>query len=169
MENNEPKNFQLQRNLGFFVPLPYILSPSWKENSLSQISPFLHKHLLLSNLSTQLGSKIQQPKQRTIRKIATIIIVFPDRLFQRFKFNRVLCILFCRNGSLFLLPTEERKKSAHKLKGEGSSSFLFLQQRQVTRMKPSRLANNSEPTHHARTISCGHQRRPIFPNPLWRT
>ena len=113
-----PRIFQLQRNLGFFVPLPYILSPSWKENSLSQSSHFLHKHLLLSNLSTQLGNKVQQPKQRPIRKIATIIIVFPDRLFQRFKFNRVLRILFCRNRSLFLLlPTEERKKSAYKLKG----------------------------------------------------
>ena len=124
MENNEPKNFQLQRNLGFFVPLPYILSPSWKENSLSQISPILHKHLLLSNLSTQLGNKVQQPKQRTIRKIATNFMFFSDRLFQRFKFNRVMRILFCRNGSFLLLSsTVQRQKSAHT---SGGGRFIFL-------------------------------------------
>ena len=156
--------FQLQRNLGFFVPLPYILSPSWKEISLSQISPFLHKYLLLSNLSMQLGSKIQQPKQRTNKENHNNNHSFPDRLFQRFKFNRVLRILLCRNGSLcLLLPTEERKKSAHKLKGEGSSFFLFLQQRQVTIMKPSRLANNKEPTFHARTIFLWSSTSPGFP------
>ena len=113
-----PRLFQLQRNLGFFVPLLYILSPSWKEFSLSQISPFLHKHLLLSNLSTQLGKKVQQPKQRTNKENHNKYFSFPDRLFQWFKFNRVLRITLCRIGGLILpSSTEERKKSAHKFKG----------------------------------------------------
>ena len=134
MENNEPKTFSTPKKPRFLLYLYFISSPLPGKNfSLSQISPFLHKHLLLSNLSTQLGNKVQQPQQRKNKENHNKIFSFPDRLLQRFKFNRVLRITLCRIGGLFLpSSTEERKKSAHKFEGGRIVRLPFLPQRQVT-------------------------------------
>ena len=127
MESNEPKNFSTPKKPRFLCTFTLYSFPFPERIFPKPDFPFLHKHLLLSNLSTQLGSKNTTTQTKNNKENHNNNHSFPDRLFQRFKFNE-----FCASHSagmevfVFFFLQRSAKNPRTNSMGEGSSAFLFL-------------------------------------------